>query len=191
MKTNLSLSERKSVAKPLFKQVKVYAEQNRMLDVSIVMLKIQKLGFSPDEIIKELKKHNCKISKPHIYNYFKLGEVPAKVKSYIRAELIKPSDVLEMMHKHQGPKELIEKVEIKVSEREKEKASKEYKQKVKTLDEQAEKFIKTIEKDGKKIGLPENIILSMKKNVENNVQKSVERVKELIQLTGSRKNSHA
>ena len=61
-------------ALPLFNQIKVYSSQNNMLGASIPASRLhRRFNYSPDEIVEVLAQMNCKISKPHIYNHFKLN----------------------------------------------------------------------------------------------------------------------
>ena len=94
---------------------KKYARQNDMLKTAhFVSLLRDKFVLSPKEIQFKLAKANCHISLPHIYNHFKLNDVPDKVKEHIDAGKINSTQVLSLMHKHQVPEELIADVEVNI-----------------------------------------------------------------------------
>lgn len=164
-------------ALPLFNQIKVYSSQNNMLGASIPASKLHKrFKYSPDDIVEILAEMNCKISKPHIYNHFKLASVPAEVKAHIRAERIQPTKVLELIHKHQDDEELIKKVESEIATKEKENELKKKKNKIRSEEENQIKFIAQTKKAAKKLGISEtlldamlNLASSNKKNQSNAV----------------------
>ena len=88
----------------------------------------------------------CKISLPHIYNHYKLADLPAKVKSYIKADKIKPTEVLGMLHKQQDASELIELVEKFVANKEKENHEKTLQSQLKLTKHKKETFLEFINK---------------------------------------------
>ncbi len=105
----------------VLKKIKQESSNNDMLATAIQIAKLHtEFELKPEKIESELKKINCQISLPHVYNHIKLAGVPAKVKSQIKAGKIKATDVLGLMHKHQEPKELIDLVDKAIVQREKE-----------------------------------------------------------------------
>lgn len=142
----------KPSAENLFKQIKTFAGQNKMLEAAIAMSKVHSLGYSPDDIMTKLKRMKCIISKPHIYNYLKLADAPAKVKNHISKGNIKASEVLEQMHKHQEPSELIKLVDQCVEERKESRELKKRQMENKANQDRALKFREKLEREAAKYG---------------------------------------
>lgn len=101
-------------------KAKEAAKKNDMLGTAIEVSKLHEMGVPVKEIPSKLKKVGCQVSIPHVYNHIKLADVSSKVKAHIKAGRINPTDVLELMHKHQTKAELSELVDKKVAELEKE-----------------------------------------------------------------------
>ncbi len=165
----------------LFNQIKEYSSKNDMLGASIPTLKLHnQFDYSPEDIVSTLAKMNCKISKPHIYNHFKLAGLPAKVKSYIRAGRIQPTKVLFLIHKHQDDAELIQLVENEIAEKETENELKQQENKIRSEKENQAKFIAQTKKIAKKLGIEQtvleaivNLTGSSKKSRSNNIPSRV------------------
>ena len=168
MKTKQASSGKQSELFDLLRQYKAHAGQNNLLGASIAASKLhRKLKMSPDEIIKELKKMNCTVSKPHMYNHFKLADVPAEVKFFIRAGKIKSTEVLGLIHKHQEPAQLIKLVEKAVAKNEKENEIKQRQSKQKTETEVISKFLEKTEKNARTLGINNDLIQKLKKDILN------------------------
>lgn len=136
----------------VLKEVKAAASKNDMLGTSIEVNKLYEMGIPIKEIPNKLKKVGCQISLPHIYNYIKLSDVPAKVKAHIKANRIQPTEVLKLMHKHQTASELNELVDEAVAVREKE-LNAQNKSKIKN---QIDRFKSKISKELKRAGIEPN-----------------------------------
>lgn len=105
--------------KQTLKRAKEAAVKNNMLESSLEVLRLRDEHNIPArEIVTKLNKIGCKISLPHVYNYFKLAEAPTKVHAHIRANRIQESQVLGCFHKHQTTAELIEEVDKVVAKNE-------------------------------------------------------------------------
>lgn len=132
--------------KKMLLEAKEKSKKNDMLGAAVAIATLHnEFKMSPQDIIKELSKYNCKISVPHIYNHFKLAKVPAKVKTYIRTNKINPTDVLAKIKKHQTENELIREIDKIVAQREieQEKIIEEKKiQKEKTIQQKIINFLK-------------------------------------------------
>lgn len=158
----------------LFNQIKTCSSKNDMLGAAILTAKLHRnFEYSPDDIVKILSEMNCKISKPHVYNHFKLANLPAKVKAYIRAERIQPTKVLGLIHKHQDNTELIQLVEREIEKREADFELKQQENKIRSEQENQLKFLAQTKKAAKKLGIQEQIIEA------------------IVNLTGSNKKTKA
>ena len=127
--------------KKMLLEAKEKSKKNDMLGAAVAISTLHnEFKMSPQDIIKELSKYDCKISVPHIYNHFKLAKVPAKVKTYIRTNKINPTDVLAKIKKHQTENELIKEIDKLVAQREIEEEKKI--QKEKTIQQKIINFLK-------------------------------------------------
>ncbi len=160
----------------LFNQVKENSSENNMLRAAIATLKLHnRFNYTPNEIVEILAEMNCKISKPHIYNHFKLAGLPAQVKAHIRAERIQPTRVLFHIHKHQDDNELIQLVETEIAEKEAQNELKQKENKIRSEKENQLRFIAQTKKAAKKLGIEETILqaivnlTSSSKKQKNNV----------------------
>ncbi len=163
MKPKPASSSKQSERFALLKQYKAQAGQNNLLGASIAASKLhRKFKMSPDEIITELDKLNCTVSKPHMYNHFKLADVPAEVMFFLKSGKIKPTEVLGLIKKHQEPAQLIKLVEKAVAKNEKENELKKRQYKEKTETEEIAKLMRQTEKKAQKIGLEKSKIQQIK-----------------------------
>jgi glycyl-tRNA synthetase beta subunit len=146
MKTKPNGSTEGLNKRKLLFEAKENAKKNDMLETAVTILKLHThFDMAPKDIINELKKIDCIISLPHVYNHLKLAKVPAKIKSYIKTDKINPTDVLAVIHKHQSDSELIKIVDKIVSEKEKELNAQRQQQKVekvKTIEQKILSFFK-------------------------------------------------
>lgn len=115
--------------KKLLLEARDMKRKNDMLATSIPILKLFDEGLNPKTISKACEKLGFEISPPHVYNYKKLAEMPAKAQAILRtkSDYITPTKVLEFMYKDMEPKELIAKMEAEVLANEKAEATKQAK----------------------------------------------------------------
>jgi len=136
----------------MLRQVKIQSSKNDMFGAAIPVSKLRyEFGLEPEETRLSLKKIGCKISLPHIYNHYKLAELPPKVKTYIKTNKIKATKVLGMLHKNQDESELIKLVEKFVANKEKENREKTLKSQLKLTTKKKETFIEFINKKFKQV----------------------------------------
>jgi len=110
MKTKIKLTSK--IEKIIF-EAKKQKSRNDVMATANKFGKLFEEGLSVNEISYLTKKMGFEVSPPHLYNYKKLSEISPKAKALLRtkADFIKATDVLGMMHKHMDDKELLQAME--------------------------------------------------------------------------------
>lgn len=104
----------------VLREIQENAKKNDMLGTAIAVSKLNSnFEMSAKNIQLEMQKIGIMVSLPHIYNYLRLAKLPPKIRAYIKADRINPTDVLGELHKHQSDVELIKIIDKMVAEREK------------------------------------------------------------------------